>query len=119
MVATLFTNGKIFQSGVKPGTNAGLHRPPTFASCILIRGTQIEHVGHPSDAPITAALAAAGPDTTVVHDLHGKTILPGFVDGHMRMSSRTIYAPLWLSRESDGVICSRIAPKQPKIERNS
>ncbi|KAK4132017.1 amidohydrolase 3 [Trichocladium antarcticum] len=84
MASTLFTNGKIFLSGVAPGTNAGLHRPPTFASCILIRGSEIEHVGSTSDAPIAAALAA-GPDTVTVHDLQGKTILPGFVDGHMHL----------------------------------
>jgi predicted amidohydrolase YtcJ len=87
MAATLFTNGKIFLSGVKPGTNAGLHRPPTFATSLLIRGTQIEHVGSASDAPITSALAAAAasPDTLTVHDLQGKTLLPGFVDGHMHL----------------------------------
>lgn len=80
---TVFINGKIFQSGVSPGTNAGLHRPPTFASCMLIRGDQVEHVGSASDAPIAAALADA---TVHVHDLQGRTILPGFVDGHMRMT---------------------------------
>ncbi|KAL2154619.1 hypothetical protein VTH82DRAFT_3295 [Thermothelomyces myriococcoides] len=93
--AILFTNGKIFQSGVEPGTNAGLHREPTFASCMLIRGSQIEHVGSPSDEPIAAALAASSssPDnssstassTTVVRDLGGRTVLPGFVDGHMHL----------------------------------
>ncbi|KAK4129130.1 amidohydrolase 3 [Parathielavia appendiculata] len=81
--ATLFTNGKVFLSGVKPGINAGLHRPPTFASCMLIRGSQIEHVGSASDAPIAAALAS---HNVTVHDLQGKkTILPGFVDGHMHL----------------------------------
>ncbi|KAL2137292.1 hypothetical protein VTI74DRAFT_5023 [Chaetomium olivicolor] len=80
--ATLFTNGKIFLSGVRPGTNAGLHREPTFASCMLIRGSEIEHVGSASDEPITTALADA---TTTVRDLQGKTILPGFVDGHMHL----------------------------------
>ncbi|KAK4144444.1 amidohydrolase 3 [Dichotomopilus funicola] len=79
---TVFTNGKIFQSGVAPGTNAGLHRPPTFASCMLVRGDQIEHVGSVSDAPIAAALADAA---VHVHDLQGRTILPGFVDGHMHL----------------------------------
>lgn len=82
--ATLFTNGKIFLSGVKPGDNAGLHRPPTFAECILIRGSQIEHVGSASDAPVAAALAA-GPSAVTVRDLQGKTVLPGFVDGHMHL----------------------------------
>lgn len=77
--ATLFTNGKIFLSGVKPGANAGLHRQPTFASCMLIRGSQIEHVGSATDEPIAAALAASKEDGAVTtHDLEGKTILPGF-----------------------------------------
>ncbi|KAK4167196.1 amidohydrolase 3 [Cladorrhinum sp. PSN259] len=82
--ATLFTNGRIFQSGVKPGTNAGLNRPPTFAECILIRGAEIEHVGSSSDEAIVEVLAA-GPDAVTVHDLQGKTVLPGFVDGHMHL----------------------------------
>jgi predicted amidohydrolase YtcJ len=80
--ATLFTNGKIFHSGVKPGTNAGLHRSPTFASCMLIRDSQIEHVGSESDEPIAAAVTS---NNVTVHDLQGKTILPGFVDGHMHL----------------------------------
>ena len=79
---TLFTNGRIFLSGVNPGTNAGLHRPPTFASCMLIQGDQIQHVGSETDDPIVAARAA--PNTTV-HDLQGNTLLPGFVDGHMHL----------------------------------
>lgn len=81
--ATLFTNGKIFLSGVKPGTNAGLHRPPSFASCMLIRDCQIEHVGSESDDPIAAALTSN--NNVTIHDLQGKTILPGFVDGHMHL----------------------------------
>ncbi|KAK0748446.1 amidohydrolase 3 [Apiosordaria backusii] len=80
--ATLFTNGRIFLSGVNPGTNAGLTRPPTFADCMLIRGDKIEHVGSSSDEPISAALASKSVTT---HDLQGKTILPGFVDGHLHL----------------------------------
>ncbi|KAK3300613.1 amidohydrolase 3 [Chaetomium fimeti] len=83
MATHLFTNGKIFQSGVQPGTNAGLHGQPTFASCMLIHGTQISHVGTATDPPITAALAS--PSTTTIHDLAGRTLLPGFVDGHMHL----------------------------------
>lgn len=82
--ATLLTNAKIFRSGVKPGTNAGLHRPPTFAECMLVRGDRIEHVGSASDDAIAAALAA-GPDAVAVRDLQGRTVLPGFVDGHMHL----------------------------------
>jgi predicted amidohydrolase YtcJ len=49
---------------------------------MLIRGSEIEHVGSASDAPIAAALTS--PDVTV-RDMQGKTILPGFVDGHMHL----------------------------------
>lgn len=79
---TLFLNGLIFLSGVPPGTNAGLTRPPTFATALLIRGSHILHVGSPFDPPITAALA--DPSTTT-RDLGGRTLLPGFVDGHMHL----------------------------------
>ncbi|KAK3989974.1 amidohydrolase 3 [Cladorrhinum sp. PSN332] len=82
--ATLFTHGRIFQSGVKPGTNAGLNRAPTFAECMLVRGAEIQHVGSASDEAIVTALAA-GSDAVTVHDLRGKTVLPGFVDGHMHL----------------------------------
>ncbi|KAK4200073.1 putative amidohydrolase [Triangularia verruculosa] len=80
--AILFTNGQIFLSGVNPGTNAGLTRPPTFADCMLVRGDKIEHVGSSSDDPITTALASG---SVATHDLQGKTILPGFVDGHLHL----------------------------------
>ncbi|KAK3897581.1 amidohydrolase 3 [Staphylotrichum tortipilum] len=83
-MATLFTNGKIFLSGVAPGTNAGLHRPPTFASCMLISGPEILHVGSPTDSPITSYLSAH--PSTPVHSLAGKTLLPGFIDGHMHLT---------------------------------
>ncbi|KAL1843841.1 hypothetical protein VTJ49DRAFT_7192 [Mycothermus thermophilus] len=80
---TLFTNGKIFLSGVSPGTNAGLSRAPTFASCMLIRDSQIIHVGSETDAPVASALA--NPSQLTIHNLQGKTILPGFIDGHMHL----------------------------------
>ncbi|KAK3335909.1 amidohydrolase 3 [Cercophora scortea] len=82
MAQTLFVNGKIFLSGVQPGINAGLHRPPTFADAMLIDGQDIAHVGSSSD-PETVG-ARARPDT-LVHDLGGKTVLPGFVDGHVHL----------------------------------
>jgi len=80
--STLFTNANIFLSGVSPGTNAGLHRPPTFASSLLVRDDRIVFVGSSSAPEVTAALS--DPQTTG-HDLHGKTLLPGFVDGHMHL----------------------------------
>ncbi|KAK3382612.1 amidohydrolase 3 [Lasiosphaeria ovina] len=80
MPATLFTNGRIFQSGVRPGTNAGLHGEPTFAESLLVRGDVIEYVGPASGLPPTA-----DHDTVRVRDLGGRTVLPGFVDGHMHL----------------------------------
>jgi len=79
---TLFVNGNIFLSGVAPGTNAGLDRPPTFAEALLVRGDKIHHVGSLADPVATAARADS---TIVVRDLQGQTVLPGFVDGHMHL----------------------------------
>ncbi|KAM7193434.1 variant [Rhypophila sp. PSN 637] len=81
--STLFINARIFRSDAKPGTSPGLHGLPSFAQCMLIRGSQIEHVGSESDEPIKAALSSASPPAIV--DLKGKTVLPGFVDGHMHL----------------------------------
>ncbi|KAK1757784.1 putative amidohydrolase [Echria macrotheca] len=79
---TLFINGKIFLSGVAPGINAGPDRPPTFAEALIVRGDEIEFVGDASDPAVTAA--RADPDI-FVRDLVGRTILPGFIDGHMHL----------------------------------
>jgi predicted amidohydrolase YtcJ len=82
-MSTAFINGRIFLSGVKPGTNPSPNSQPTFASALLIRDALITAVG---DATTTPAIAAALslPETTVV-DRGGRTILPGFVDGHMHL----------------------------------
>jgi predicted amidohydrolase YtcJ len=79
---TLFTNGKVFLSGVEPGTNPLPAQPPTFAESILIRDSAIAFVG-PSDSPTVKDALASG--TTTVVDLAGKTVLPGFIDGHMHL----------------------------------
>ncbi|KAH8905726.1 amidohydrolase 3 [Coniochaeta sp. PMI_546] len=81
-MATAFINGKIFLSGVKPGTNPAPTAPPTFASSLVIQDSLITAVGSSSTPAIAAALSS--PTTTTV-DLGGKTILPGFVDGHMHL----------------------------------
>ncbi|KAK3393269.1 amidohydrolase 3 [Podospora didyma] len=79
--ANLFTNGKIFLSGVRPGTNAGLNRQPTFAESMVIWGDKIELIGSDSDV----AAAAAKHDIVHLRNLDGKTVLPGFVDAHMHL----------------------------------
>ncbi|KAH8901065.1 amidohydrolase 3 [Thozetella sp. PMI_491] len=77
----LFTNGSIFLPGVKtPGTSA-LHQAPAFAECLLVRNDKIEYVGAESADEVKNARAAGA----VVHDVQGKTVLPGFVDGHMHL----------------------------------
>lgn len=81
-MTTALINGRIFQSGVKPGTNPSPTATPTFASALLIHDSQVTAVGDTSCPAISAALAS--PSTTVI-DVSGKTILPGFVDGHMHL----------------------------------
>lgn len=79
---TLFTNGRVFLSGVKPGTNPSPAQPPTFAESILIRDSTIAFVGS-SDSPSVKDALSSG--TATVVDLAGKTVLPGFIDGHMHL----------------------------------
>lgn len=81
-MTTVFTNGKIFLSGVAPGTNPSPTAEPAFASALVIADSLITAVGSPSTPAVAAALAS--PSTTTV-DLAGKTVLPGFVDGHMHL----------------------------------
>lgn len=77
----LFTNGMIFLPKLKtPGISA-LHQSPEFADALLIRDDKIEFVGHESADTVQKARAAGA----VVHDIQGRTILPGFVDGHMHL----------------------------------
>ncbi|KAK3488456.1 amidohydrolase 3 [Neurospora crassa] len=86
---TLFINGRIFLPPLRPGQNAGLHTPPSFASCLLIHNDTILHVGSPQDEPITAALlisSSEGEEEVVeTIDLAGHSLLPGFIDGHMHL----------------------------------
>lgn len=80
--ATLFTNAKVFRSGVQPGVNVGLNGQPTFVEALIARGQLIEYVGPESDPAVAAARADPH---TIERNLQGKTILPGFIDGHMHL----------------------------------
>ncbi|KUI59756.1 Putative amidohydrolase YtcJ [Cytospora mali] len=76
---SLLINGKIFQtSGV-----TGKDQQATFASSLLI-GTDgtIRHISFESEDEVTQKARANG---AKVHDLQGKTVLPGFFDGHLHL----------------------------------
>ncbi|KAI1267823.1 amidohydrolase family protein [Xylariaceae sp. FL1019] len=74
-MATLFHNGRIFQSG-----NRGDHH--SFAECMLTDGSgMIVHVGSSVDDKVSQAEA----DGVVKQDLDQRIVLPGFIDGHMHL----------------------------------
>lgn len=81
--STLFVNGKIFLSGVTPGTNPSPTATPTFADGFLVQDDKIVAVGSIKKSALMHR-AFALPTTNFV-DLGGKTVLPGFVDGHMHL----------------------------------
>ena len=66
----------------------GTGRPPIENSVIVIDGGRFKTIGQGSEISIP-------PDATVV-DLSGKTVLPGFIDGHAHLEEfhvRTLSAP--------------------------
>lgn len=63
----VFRNGPIY-------TVAG---PEPWAQAVAVRGNTIAHVGDEA-----GAMALVGPDTRVI-DLHGRLLMPGFVEGHI------------------------------------
>lgn len=62
----VYINGEIYT----------VNKEQEWAQAIAIKGNEIAYVGDN-----TGAKALCGPDT-VVHDLKGKMMLPGFIDGH-------------------------------------
>ncbi|KAH6693408.1 amidohydrolase family protein [Plectosphaerella plurivora] len=78
MTDLLLTNGRILTR-----THALLHDEPTFADSMLVRDGVIVAVGTQSEV---AAQASSSDNSTVeTRDLAQKTILPGFVDGHVHL----------------------------------
>lgn len=73
---TIFVNGRIYNTAVR--SNA---EPPVFADCMVVADGLIRHVGAQTDQPVQAA-ATEGART---HDLAGRYILPGFIDGHLHL----------------------------------
>ncbi|KAF4472700.1 amidohydrolase ytcJ-like, partial [Fusarium agapanthi] len=72
---TLFINGKILSRTV-----ASLADEPTFVESMYIKDGIIQAVGTKDDVQ-----AKVTGDDVVTQDLGGKTVLPGFVDGHMHL----------------------------------
>ncbi|KAI2628655.1 amidohydrolase 3 [Hypoxylon sp. NC1633] len=73
----LFVGGKVFLHVKQPG----LDTEPQFGDAIYVCDGVIEHVGFESDAKISECKAAGA----VIHNLHGRTVLPGFIDGHIHL----------------------------------
>ncbi|XXG95531.1 hypothetical protein Hte_001795 [Hypoxylon texense] len=73
----LFIGGKVFLHSKQPG----LETEPQFGDAIYIRDGIIEHVGFKDDDAISKCRAAGA----VVHELSGRTVLPGFIDGHIHL----------------------------------
>ncbi|KAI2462964.1 amidohydrolase 3 [Annulohypoxylon bovei var. microspora] len=72
-MATLFYNGRFFRSGPKGEDHS-------FEESLLVDGSgTIIHIGNASDEQIRVA-DTAGVDK---HDMCGRLVLPGFIDGHM------------------------------------
>ncbi len=73
----LLVNGNVFQSVA--GSSG---KEAVFHSCLLVRDGVVRHVGSDHDEPVVRARAGAG---VRVLDLKGRTVLPGFIDGHMHL----------------------------------
>ncbi|KAI1102894.1 amidohydrolase 3 [Jackrogersella minutella] len=73
----LFVGGKVFLHAKEPG----LETEPQFGNAIYIRDGTIEHVGFEDDDAISQCRASGA----TVHELSGRTVLPGFIDGHIHL----------------------------------
>lgn len=78
---TLLVNGKIFQAT----GSAGLDQQASFATSMLIGadGT-IRHINTSSSSE-DEVISQARTNGANVHDLQGRTVLPGFFDGHLHL----------------------------------
>lgn len=81
---TLLTNGRIFQASTNSPT--GKDQEATFATDLLIGADgKIRHVGSSDGDDEEGIIASARANGAKVHDLQGKTVLPGFFDGHIHL----------------------------------
>ncbi|KAK1977591.1 amidohydrolase [Colletotrichum cereale] len=72
----LFVNGRIFLHDA----DAGLDTQPSFSESMFVADGLIRDIGTAEE--LTAKHASDGVTT---HDLQGRTVLPGFVDGHVHL----------------------------------
>ncbi|ATY59262.1 amidohydrolase family [Cordyceps militaris] len=74
---TILHNGRVFLA-------ADGETPDRFASVVVLDAVtgKITHVGDETDAAVIKAKAAPG---AILHDIQGRVVLPGFVDGHMHL----------------------------------
>ncbi|KAM3480571.1 hypothetical protein MY8738_004876 [Beauveria namnaoensis] len=74
---TVLHNGHVFVAAID-------ETPDYFASAIILDAStgKITYVGDETDATVVEAMAAPG---AVLHDIQGRVVLPGFVDGHMHL----------------------------------
>ena len=70
----VFRNGRFFVGGAESHT---LDHP--FSHCMLVINDLIEHIGEESDPAVTKAIEGGAS----VSDMHGRVVVPGFIDGHM------------------------------------
>lgn len=81
---TLLTNGRIFQASTNSST--GKDQEATFATDLLIGADgKIRHIGSSDSDDEEGIIASARANGAKVHDLQGKTVLPGFFDGHIHL----------------------------------
>ncbi|KAF3394133.1 putative amidohydrolase YtcJ [Penicillium rolfsii] len=73
--STFFFNGRIFAS-----TTAGPHENPTFADSMLVENGKIIAIG--SSDEVIAFKPTSDMET---RDLQQRSVLPGFIDGHMHL----------------------------------
>ncbi|KAH8684313.1 amidohydrolase 3 [Tricladium varicosporioides] len=75
MAPTLFFNGRFF--ALQRGDNGSAE----FEECMLVEDGTIKYIGYYSDD----AKQLATTKGAVIHDLGGKIVLPGFIDGHVHI----------------------------------
>ncbi|KAK6209769.1 amidohydrolase family protein [Colletotrichum tabaci] len=79
----LFVNGRIFLHNA----DTGLETQPSFAEAMFVADGIIQEIGTAEDlqAKHSSSSSSSGPRHVTTHDLQGRTVLPGFIDGHVHL----------------------------------